>query len=167
MVTSTLARPTRKIAQDRLRYSPSGPPVAGDPQAFDSKSAPLWSERIRVVLPSDHTLAARDIIYWTDLREQTVLPSHYDPGRELQDLLDAKLTSPEHRPRIERQDVSRGVVKSSIAVGFGTSLVLESDIGTSFFGLLYREYPLGPVETPIGLSERHARFHLQCPGGRY
>jgi len=45
--------------------------------------------------------------------------------------------------------------------------VLESDIGTSFFGLVYREYPLGPMETPIGLSERHARFHLQCPGGRY
>jgi DNA-binding transcriptional LysR family regulator len=32
----------------------------------------LWSERILVVLPGDHPLAARQVIYWTDLRDQTV-----------------------------------------------------------------------------------------------
>jgi len=65
--------------------------ITGDPQPSDSKTTPLWSERILVVLPNDHPLAAREIIYWTDLRDQTVLLSHYDPGHELEDLLNAKL----------------------------------------------------------------------------
>jgi hypothetical protein len=78
-------------------------------------------------------LAAREVICWTGLRDQTVLPSHYAPGRELEDLLNAKLTSLGDRPRIKRHDVSRGVIKSLIAVGFGISLVLESDIGAKFF----------------------------------
>lgn len=81
--------------------------VTGEPQPIDSKATSLWSERILVVLPSDHPLAAREVIHWTDLRDQTVLLSHYDPGRELEDLLNAKLISPDNRPRIERHDVSR------------------------------------------------------------
>ncbi|UPJ48440.1 LysR family transcriptional regulator [Bradyrhizobium sp. 200] len=126
--------------------------ITGDPQPFDSKTIPLWSERILVVLPNDHPLAARQIIYWTDLRDQTVLLSHYDPGRELEDLLNAKLVFPEHRPRIERHDVSRGVIKSLIAVGFGISLVLESDIGANFSGLVYRELRDGTGPSRIGFS---------------
>ncbi len=126
--------------------------ITGDPQVFDSKTAPLWSERILVVLPSGHALAAREVVYWTDLREQTVLLSHYDPGHELENILNAKLISPEDRPRIERHDVSRGVIKSLIAVGFGISLVLESDIGANFSGLVYRELRDGTGPSRIGFS---------------
>ena len=50
---------------------------------FDSKVLPLWSERILVVLPEGHPLATQKSIYWTDLRNETVLLSHYDPGRNL------------------------------------------------------------------------------------
>jgi len=126
--------------------------ITGDPQLLDSNTTSLWSERILVVLPSDHLLAAREVIYWTDLRDQTVLLSHYDPGRELEDLLNAKLVSPGDRPRIERHDVSRGVIKSLIAVGFGISLVLESDIGANFSGLVYRELRDGTGPSRIGFS---------------
>jgi len=126
--------------------------TTGDMPPFDSKSAPLWSERILVVLPSDHPLAMRQALYWTDLRDQIVLLSHYDPGRELEDLLNAKLISPTNRPRIERHDVSRGVIKSLISMGFGIGLVLESDIGASFSGLLYRELHDGTGLSRIGFS---------------
>src|SRR6516164_11604315 len=56
--------------------------VAGDLPYTDCKQMTLWSERILVVLPQDHSLAPRDITYWTDLRDETVLLSQYDPGRE-------------------------------------------------------------------------------------
>jgi len=39
-------------------------------------------------------LACKDVVYWTDLRGETVLLSQYDPGRELEDLLMSKLVSP-------------------------------------------------------------------------
>ncbi len=99
----------------------------------------LWSERVLVVLSRDHPLTAREIVYWTDLRDETVLLSHYDPGRELQDLLVSKLVSPEDRPKIEHHDVSRGIIKSLISMKGGISLVLESDTGANFAGLVYRE----------------------------
>jgi DNA-binding transcriptional LysR family regulator len=92
-------------------------------------------------------LAARSVIYWTDLRNETVLLSQHDPGRELEDLLVSKLVAPEGRPRIERHDVSRGIIKSLISMKLGISLVLESDIGASFAGLVYRELRDGTGST--------------------
>lgn len=113
--------------------------VTGDASSFYSKVMPLWSERILAVLPEDHALAAQDVVYWTDLQNQTVLLSEYDPGRELERLLTTKLASTGDRLRIERHDVSRGVIKSLVAMGLGLSLVLESDTGANFSGLTYRE----------------------------
>jgi DNA-binding transcriptional LysR family regulator len=59
----------------------------------------LWNERVLVVLPAEHPLAKREVVYWTDLRDETVVLSHYDPGREIEDLLVSKLVSPDDRCR--------------------------------------------------------------------
>ena len=59
-----------------------------------------------MALPEGHQLAAKKAICWTDLRNETVLLSHYDPGRELEDILLAKLISTADRPKIERRDIS-------------------------------------------------------------
>lgn len=105
----------------------------------DTRSLLLWSERILISLPQDHCLAAREIIYWTDLRNEKILLSEYDPGRELEDLLISKLVLPDDRPKVERHDVSRGIIRSLTSMGMGLSLAMESDIGASFAGLVYRE----------------------------
>jgi len=126
--------------------------ATGDAPILDSNTMPLWSERVMVTLPQDHPLAARDTIYWTDLRNETLLLGQYDPGRELEDLLMAKLVSPADRPKLERHDVSRGIIKSLVSVGFGVSLVAESDIGASFSGLVYREIRDGSGPSRIGYS---------------
>lgn len=105
----------------------------------DNRSLLLWSERILISLPQDHHLAAREIVYWTDLRNEKILLSEYDPGRELEDLLISKLVLSDDRPKVERHDVSRGIIKSLTSMSMGLSLVLESDIGASFAGLVYRE----------------------------
>ncbi len=123
-----------------------GAPILG------SKVLPLWSECILIALPEGHPLAAKGTVYWTDLQSETVLLSQYDPGRELEDLLMAKLVSPADRPKIERHDVSRGIIKSLISIGFGVSLVTESDIGASFAGLTYRELRDGTGPSRVGYS---------------
>ncbi|KWV49261.1 LysR family transcriptional regulator [Bradyrhizobium macuxiense] len=105
----------------------------------DVRSLLLWSERILISLPQDHCLAARQIIYWTDLRNEKILLSDYDPGRELEDLMISKFVLRDDRPKVERHDVSRGIIKSLTSMGMGLSLVMESDIGASFAGLVYRE----------------------------
>lgn len=105
----------------------------------ETRSLLLWSERILISLPRDHCLAAHEIIYWTDLRNQKILLSEYDPGRELEDLLISKLVLPDDRPKVERHDVSRSIIKSLTSMGMGLGLVMESDIGASCAGLVYRE----------------------------
>lgn len=113
--------------------------VTGSLPLLDNKEMALWSERVLLALPHDHPLAARETVCWTDLRGETLLLSHYDPGMELEDLLISKLKAPGDRPRIERHDVSRGIIKSLVSMRTGVGLVLESDMGANFTGLVYRE----------------------------
>jgi DNA-binding transcriptional LysR family regulator len=126
--------------------------VTGQVPLPDNNVRSLWSERILVSLAEDHPLAARNVIYWTDLRNETVILSQHDPGRELEDLLISKLVSPADRPRIERHDVSRGIIKSLISMKLGISFVLESDVGASFTGLVYRELRDGTGPTRVDFS---------------
>jgi DNA-binding transcriptional LysR family regulator len=126
--------------------------VIGELQPENCSRKSLWNERLFVVLPAEHPLATREVVYWTDLREETVILSQYDPGTEIEDLLVSKLVSPGERPKIERHDVSRGVVKSLVTMNAGLSIVLESDVGASFSGLVYRELRDGTGPTVLSYS---------------
>jgi DNA-binding transcriptional LysR family regulator len=126
--------------------------AAGQVPAMDNKVLPLWSERILISLPQGHPLATRDVVYWTDLRNETLLLSQHDQARELEDLLMSKLVSSQGRPKIERHDVSRGIIKSLTSMGLGISLVMESDMGASFAGLVYRELQDGMGSSHIDFS---------------
>ncbi len=126
--------------------------VTSELPLLENQGMPLWSERILLALLDGHPLAGKDVVYWTDLRGETVLLSQYDPGRELEDLLFSKLVSPEDRPKIAHHDVSRGIIKSLIAAGFGVSLVTESDIGANFSGLTFRELRDGTGPSRVGFS---------------
>jgi len=126
--------------------------VTGEAPLLDGNAMQLWSDRIMVTLPQDHPLAAKDIVYWTDLRAETVLLSQYNPGPELEDLLMSKLVSSEDRPKIERHAVSLGIIKSLVSAGFGTGLVTESDVWASFSGLTYRELRDGTGPSRVGYS---------------
>lgn len=126
--------------------------VTGGIPLPNSKTKSLWSERVFIVLPENHPLAAREVVYWTDLRHQTIILSDYDPGREIESLLVSKLASADDRPKIERHDISRGVVKSLVTMKVGVSLVLESDVGANFSGLVYRELRDGTGPSVLSYS---------------
>jgi DNA-binding transcriptional LysR family regulator len=113
--------------------------VTGEAPLPNSKSIPLWSERILVVLPEGHRLAASETIHWTDLKGETFLLSQRDPGSEIQDLLTARLVSPADRPKVVRHDISRESIKSLIGAGFGIGLTLEASLGAVFSGVIHRE----------------------------
>jgi DNA-binding transcriptional LysR family regulator len=104
----------------------------------------LCNERILAVLHEDHPLMSREVVYGTDRRSETLLMSQYDPGREIEDLLVSKLVLPEARPKFERHDISRGVIKSLVMMKLGISLVLESVIGANLSRLVYRSSATAP-----------------------
>jgi DNA-binding transcriptional LysR family regulator len=74
--------------------------VTGEITLPESKSMSLWGDPVLVVLPEGHRLAARETVFWTDLRGETLSLSLRDPGPEIHDLLVAKLASPIDRPRV-------------------------------------------------------------------
>jgi hypothetical protein len=55
--------------------------------------------------------------------------SQYDPYWEFEDIVASKLVSYNDRPKIERHDVSRSILKSLISMKLGLGLMLESDVG--------------------------------------
>ena len=125
--------------------------ISGETYQRDGTTLPLWSERILLALPERHSLADRETIYWTDLRDETIMLRQCDQGRELEDILKSKLAS-DDRPTIEFHDVSRDAMKSLVSLGFGVGLVTESDIGSSLSGLVYRELRDGTGPSRIGYS---------------
>jgi DNA-binding transcriptional LysR family regulator len=126
--------------------------VTGETPLLDNNSMSLWSERVLVVLPESHRLAANVIIYWTDLKGESLLLSRRDLGPEIQDLLVAKLASPEDRPKLLNYDVSRESIKSLVGAGFGIGLTIEASVGADFTGVIYREARDGTGPSRIGYS---------------
>jgi DNA-binding transcriptional LysR family regulator len=116
------------------------------------KTITLWSERVLIAVPEDHRLAAQDVIYWTDLRSETLLISQYDPYWEFEDLVTSKLLSYEDRPSIERHDVSRSILKSLISMKLGLGLMLESDVGARIPSIIFKELRDGTGPTRIEFS---------------
>jgi DNA-binding transcriptional LysR family regulator len=126
--------------------------VTGETPLFESKTMPLWSERIMVALPEGHRLANGETVYWTDLKGETLLTSRHDPGTEIQELLLTKLTSPGDRPNAICHNASWGAIRSLVGAGFGVSLMAESDVGASLSGLIYRELRDGTGPSWVGYS---------------
>ena len=112
----------------------------------------LWTERTLIALPDHHPLADRKTVYWTDLRGETVLLSQNDRGCEFEALLASKLLVSEGRPSIERHDTSSSMIQCLVSLGTGVSLVTESDAGTHFSGLIYRELRDGTGPACVGYS---------------
>jgi len=46
--------------------------VTGSLPLLGTQSMSLWSERILLALPEEHPLARQEVIYWTDLRAETI-----------------------------------------------------------------------------------------------
>ena len=136
--------------------------VPGATALPESKTMPLWSERILVAVPEGHALAEREPVHWIDLREEKILLSRRDPGPELHDLLIAKVTSPGDRPKIVRHRAGLANLKSLVGAGFGVTLLTEASAGANFVGVVYRELRDGAEPARIGYSA-HWRPDNQNP----
>jgi DNA-binding transcriptional LysR family regulator len=124
--------------------------VLGEPNYTDYAHMSLWSERIMVAFPKDHPLAARDFVYWTDLKNECFLMSRRDPGPEIQDVLVNKLTSPGDRPLIKAVNANREDILSVVDGNRGITLTCESSTGNILPGVLFREVRDGIGPTRVG-----------------
>jgi DNA-binding transcriptional LysR family regulator len=104
----------------------------------DEKSLSLWSERVVVALPDGHRLINREVILWTDLKEELLLLPLRGPGPEFRQLLVGKLgcSTP---LRIQYQEVSLDRFLTLVGAGEGLVLALEGATGATYPGVKFRE----------------------------
>lgn len=99
----------------------------------------LWCERIFVVLPTDHPLAAKAELGWPDLTGERFIVSDVAPGQEIHDYLVAHLAGLGHHPDIQSQQVGRDNILSLVAVGRGITLTSEATTVGQFPGIAFRQ----------------------------
>lgn len=130
----------------------------GEPNYSDYAHKLLWSDRIMAAFPKHHPLATREVVYWTDLKNECFLISPRDPGPEIQDILLSKLSSPGDRPRIKQIKANRGLILSLVESDRGITLNCESATGILLQGVVFREVRDGNGPTRVGYVAywRHA-----------
>ncbi|AQQ03892.1 hypothetical protein B0E33_10085 [Roseibium algicola] len=123
--------------------------VSGYPASGEESALAVWTERILVALPMSHPIANKEIVYWTDLKEETFLVSERDPDLEIQKILHSKLTFTEGRAKIVRHKASTENIRSLVGAGFGVSLIVECSSGAHYPGVIYQELQDGNGPTRI------------------
>lgn len=123
--------------------------VLGEPGYRDYAHMSLWSERIMVVLPETHRLAERDVVYWTDLRNERFVISHRDPGPEINDVLLNKLAAPGDRPLIKHINAHHSVTIGAVRGERGITLACESSFAPLPW-VVFRELRDGNGPTRLG-----------------
>lgn len=111
--------------------------VEGNPR-WDGRSLPVWSERIVVALAEDHPLGNRDVVHWSDLKQESVLLPQRGPGPEFHQLLMNKLGRPD-LCRLVRHDVALDRFLTLVGAGCGLLLALEGATGVVYPGVVFRE----------------------------
>lgn len=112
--------------------------LTGDREWPGCDRAPLWSERVFVVLPDFHPLAVLDEVMWGDLADEPFIVSEAAPGQEIHDHLVRELADLGRHPEIQVQSVGRDNLLPLVAIGQGLTLVSEAMTVAAFPDITYR-----------------------------
>lgn len=112
--------------------------VSGPPSVADYESAVFWTEGVYVVFPSEHVLAGRRALQWSDLIGETFIVSACDSGSEIHSLLVRRMANLGVRSGIESYRVGRDTLMQIVSFGRGVTLIGEATIATKFPGVAYR-----------------------------
>lgn len=110
--------------------------VAGSPR-WDGTSMPVWSERVVAAIATDHSLSSRDLIHWSDLKQEALLLPERGPGLEFYHLVASKLGATDSC-RVTFHDVALDRLLTLVSAGCGVLLALEGATGVSYQGVSFR-----------------------------
>lgn len=119
--------------------------LAGATSYNGLRRASFWSERAIVAMSALHPLGNREIIYWTDLRDETFLLPICDPGPEMRDMILSELATAGCRPKIKMQSISRESIMSVLGGGPYVTITCEGASGAQYPDVITR-----PVHGPHG-----------------
>lgn len=98
----------------------------------------LWSERVFLVLPSEHPLCAKEQVEWTDLVSHSFMVSDAAPGQEIHDYLVQRLAELGHHPEIVPQFIGRDNLLALVSMGHSLTVTSEASTALQIPGVSYR-----------------------------
>ena len=111
--------------------------LADASDATDCDVAPLWNERLFVVLPQGHPLCDRKAVEWQALRNEHFIIRQSNCSRTLCDRLIRHLSDRNHTPSLQKADIRRETVMHRVAMGKGVSLTSEVTVATTFPEIIF------------------------------
>jgi DNA-binding transcriptional LysR family regulator len=112
--------------------------LTGAPIADGCEIAHLWNERVYVVMATNHELAQKVELAWSDLRDRHFIISEAQSGMEIGDYLVKNLAQLGYHPNIQAQAVYRDTLMQIVAKGEMLTLTSEATIAAHFPGIVYR-----------------------------
>jgi DNA-binding transcriptional LysR family regulator len=106
--------------------------------ATDCDMAPLWKERLFVVLPRGHALCDQKEVQWADLRQEHFVTRQSEHNPPVCERLTKRLSDHTHKPRVQKLDVGRETLMHLVALGLGVSLTSEATVASSFPDVSFR-----------------------------
>lgn len=111
--------------------------------AFFSGNAPLsdcdvlelWRERIHVVLAENHRLADRNIVGWSDIRDERFIATAHEPGPEVHDYIIRRSAGYTNYPDVTYRSVDQETLMHMVGLGQGITVVSEGWTNMTFPGL--------------------------------
>jgi DNA-binding transcriptional LysR family regulator len=124
--------------------------VADASEAADCDVAPLWNERLFVVLPQHHPFCDRKVVEWPALRTEHFIIRQSNCSRALCERLIKHLSDRTRTPSIQKADVGRETLMHLVAMGRGVSLTSEATLATSFPEVVFR--PISGADATLQFS---------------
>lgn len=112
--------------------------VTGTLEWPDCETEYMWSERVFVALPEQHSLISQEELEWKDLAGEQFIVSEVAPGQEIFNYLVQRLASLGQSPKILPQSVGRHNLLSLVALGQGLTLASEGITMTQVPSVAYR-----------------------------
>ncbi|MHB8887093.1 MAG: LysR family transcriptional regulator [Methylovirgula sp.] len=124
--------------------------VKGTPPAPGCETEVLGTARLFLALPENHWLAAFDSIEWEALMDEHFIISRDATSPEMHNHIVKRLADFGFNPSIERHGVGPETLMHMVALGFGISLVTETNVATKYPEIVFR--PLAAADDVISCS---------------
>ena len=112
--------------------------VIDHPPTIECDVAPLWSERVFVVLSHRHKLAKQERITWADLSDQLFVVTETPSGSVIHDYILRHIPELGRPPAIKRHAVNRDTLLQTVAMSDAVTLTSEATTGMTVSGIVYR-----------------------------
>lgn len=126
--------------------------LMGDAAHEGFQRASLWSERALVALPATHALATRDMVQWSELRDEKFVLPRQDPGQEICNMIVRRLSAIGFTPDIKIRRLSREAIMNFLSINGEVTVTVSDMLGSTYPGVVLRDLHDNDGQTSIGYS---------------